>query len=500
MDLATAYDSMWADLGSSVSLVVVTVLGLVAVLWDALRPTHRRRIAWTTAAALLALSMYELTQLSAEPATAFFGMLRVGGYAAFVRFIILLSAAFTVILTVTYLERIRRDLGEVYSLVLLATAGMIVLATGGNLVTVFVGLETMSICLYVMAGLFRTDEGGPESAIKYFVLGAFSTGFFLYGIALLYGATGTMDLQEIGAALAGTERPLMFWGGAALLLVGFFFKISAVPFHMWTPDVYQGTPTTITGFMATASKTAAFASFILVLYYALPEQRWIDGVVAIAVATMILGNFVALAQANVKRMLAYSSIAHAGYVLVGLAAGTADGFGGALYYLLVYALMNIGAFGVMSVLEWDGTGGRSQTLDSLAGVGYRRPVLGVTMGVFMFSLAGFPPFGGFIGKYAVFAPAVSAGLTWLVVIGVLTSVVSAYYYLRVLFVFWMRPAEESADRHAVGQAKFAVPVSTQLVLVACAVGLMILGIYPSLLGTTVSYFGSVGLAGVPMLP
>lgn len=500
MDLGTAYDLIWADLGSSVSLVVVTLLGLVAVFWDAMRPQDRNTIAWTSAAVMLILAVYELTMLTAEPTTAFFGMLRVGGFAAFVRFAILLASGFTIVLTIPYMDRVRRNIGEVYSLIIFATVGMIVLATGRNLVTVFVGLETMSICLYVMAGLFRFDDGGPESAIKYFVLGAFSTGFFLYGMALLYGATGTMDLSELGAAIAVTERPIMFWGGAALMLVGFLFKVGAVPFHMWTPDVYQGAPTTITGFMATASKMAAFASLILVLFYALPDHRWVDGLVAVSVATMVLGNFVALAQANVKRMLAYSSIAHAGYALVGLAAASAAGYGGALYYMLVYILMNVGAFGVMAVLEWDGRGGRSQTLDSLAGIGYRRPLLGATMVVFMFSLAGFPPFGGFIGKYAVFAPAVDAGLTWVVVIGVLTSVVSAYYYLRVLFVFWMRPEEEGTNREVVGQSAFAVPTSTKLVLVACAIGLLILGVYPSLLGTTISYFGSTGLTAVPLLP
>jgi NADH-quinone oxidoreductase subunit N len=221
-------------------------------------------------------------------------------------------------------------------------------------------------------------------------------------------------------------------------MIGFFFKVSAAPFHMWTPDVYQGAPTTLTGFMSTTSKTAAFSALILVLFFALPVERWTLVFAVIAVITMIVGNIVALAQANVKRMLAYSSIAHAGYVLVGLAAGTTEAYAGALYYLLVYTLMNVGAFGVMALVEWDGKAGQEQTLDSLSGVGLRRPVLGVTMGFFMFSLTGFPPLGGFLGKYAIFAPAIDAGLTWLVIIAVLASAISAYYYLRVLYVFFMR--------------------------------------------------------------
>ncbi len=495
MDLSTAYSTILADIGASTSLVVVTILGLGLVLWDAFKPRHSA-IPWVTAAVLLLLAIFELTKLSEPDGTVFYGMIRTGSLAAFVRFVVLLSTALSVVLSATYLERIKLNLGEVYSLMLFATAGMLVLATANNLVTVFVGLETMSICLYVLAGLMRTDSGGPESAIKYFILGAFSTGFFLYGIALLYGATGTMYLDQIAAALSGTERTTMFWSGAGLLLVGFLFKISAVPFHMWTPDVYQGTPTTLTGYMATASKTAAFASLILVLYYALPDQNWSQAIALIAAVTMVLGNLVALAQDNVKRMLAFSSVAHAGYVLVALAAGTTDGYSGALYYLLVYSIMNIGAFGVIALLEWDDAGGRKQTLDSLAGVGYKRPLLGVTMGFFMFSLTGFPPLGGFIGKYAVFAPAISAGLTWLVVVGVLASAVSAYYYLRVLYVFWMKPAQED-DVHGLGTSRFSVPTSAAAVLVVCAVLLLVLGVYPGLLDVTTNFLPGQGVALAP---
>jgi NADH-quinone oxidoreductase subunit N len=414
-------------------------------------------------------------------------MIFVGGFASFVKVVVIGGALLSVILSVSYLEKMKHNIGEVYSLILFATVGMIVLGTANNLVAVFVGLETMSICLYVMAGLVRADEGGNESALKYFVLGAFSTGFFLYGIALIYGSTGSMYLNEIAVSVE-SGGSLLFWGGLSLLLVGFLFKVSAVPFHMWTPDVYQGAPTTLTGFMSTASKTAAFASLILVLMHVLPTERWSHAIAIVALLTMVLGNLLALVQPNVKRMLAYSSIAHAGYVLVGIAAGTAAGYSGALFYLLVYSIMNIGAFGVLSVLEWDGTTGRVQTLDSLSGIGYRKPLLGISMGFFMFSLTGFPPLGGFFGKYAVFAPAVSEGLTWLVIVGLLSSAASAYYYLRVLFVMWMKKPEDSTDTAVAVRTSFNVPAPAAAVLVFCALALLVLGVYPGLMEVTAGFF------------
>ena len=486
-DISQVYQVFAADLGQAASLVIVTVVGLGIVVLDAFR-NNAKEIPWIAAAALLMAVVIDLMRLDVDSGTIFFGMLRTGGFAAFVNLMILLSALLTIVLSVPYLEQIRHAYGEVYALILFATVGMITLGTANNLVTVFVGLETMSVSLYVMTGLIREDEGAAESALKYFLLGAFSTGFFLYGIALLYGSTGTMYLPEMAAGLEASGNSVLFWGGVALLLIGFLFKVSAAPFHMWTPDVYQGAPTTLTGYMSTASKTAAFASLILILHFALPPERWQLVLAAIAIITMVIGNVLAIAQANVKRMLAYSSIAHAGYVLVGLAAGTGAAYSGALYYLLVYSLMNIGAFGVMALLEWDGKAGRLQTLDSLAGIGLRKPLLGVTMGFFMFSLTGFPPLGGFLGKYAIFAPAIDAGLTWLVIIAVLASAISAYYYLRVLFVFFMRsPADEPAAESA-ANTRFPVPKASAAVLVFCAVALVALGVLPGLLEVTASFF------------
>ena len=500
MDLAHAYSSLWADLPAILSMILVGVVGMAMVVLDAFRNNHPS-IPWLGVGTLGIAALWEVTHLGAPTGTVFLDTLRVGGFASFINLIVLLSGLLTIILSVPYLDRIKHGYGEVYALVMFATVGMLMLGTSNHMISIFVGLETMSICLYVLTGLVREDEGAIESALKYFLLGAFSTGFFLYGIALLYGATGTMVLPEMAQAeLATTSTTLMFWAGVALFLIGFLFKVSAAPFHMWTPDVYQGAPTPLTGYMSTASKSAAFASLILVLFHALPAERWDLVLAVVAVVTMIVGNVMALSQANVKRMLAYSSIAHAGYVLVGLTAGSAAGYGGALFYLLVYSLMNIGAFGVMALLEWDGKEGREQTLDSLAGVGMKRPLLGVMMGVFMFSLTGFPPLGGFIGKYAVFAPAVEAGFTWLVLIGVLTSALSAYYYLRVVYVFWMQSPEdvEAAQEAKVAALPSASPAATG-VLAVCAIALIVLGIFfGGVLETTALFFEpGTTMAGMP---
>ena len=498
IELSQAYDAFVGDLGATSSLVVVTVVGLVLVVWDAFR-NNAREIPWIAGAAFLAAIVIELFRLDTESSVAFYGMVRTGGYAAFVNIVVLAGGLLTVVLSVPYLDQLRHAYGEVFALIMFASVGMITLATANSLVTIFVGLETMSICLYIMTGLIREDVGATEAALKYFLLGSFATGFFLYGIALLYGATGTMYLPEMAAGLEATGNTILFWAGVALLLIGFLFKVSAAPFHMWTPDVYQGAPTTLTGYMSTTSKAAAFAALILVLFFALPAERWTIALAVVAVITMVLGNVLAIAQANVKRMLAYSSIAHGGYMLVGLAAGTAAAYSGALYYLLVYTLMNIGAFGVMALLEWDGKAGREQTLDSLAGVGLRKPLLGVTMGFFMFSLTGFPPLGGFLGKYAIFAPAIDAGLTWLVVVAVLASAVSAYYYLRVLYVFFMRSPDEAPEAADAAGLAFPVPTSSAAVLVVCAVALLALGILPGLLEVTASFFetGAIEMAAMP---
>jgi len=489
MELSGAFDSILVDLSGGYSLIVILLAGIVCVVWDIF--SNDDPVLPLLAVLACAISIiWEARALYAADTTAFYDLIRVYGLASYIKIVILLSALGTVALSISYLRRIKHGYGEVYALILFATAGALMLATANSMVTLFVGLETMSISLYILAGLVRKSEGGIESALKYFLLGAFSTGFLLYGIALIYGATGTMYLPEIAEGfVARGEMSVLFWAGFALMLTGVLFKISAVPFHMWTPDVYQGAPTPLTGYMSTASKAAAVSALILILYYGLADMsgnEWRTVLALVALVTMVLGNLLALVQRNVKRMLAYSSIAHAGYVLVALVAGTPEGYSGAMYYLLIYSVMNIGAFGVVSLLEWDGKEGAQQTLDSLSGVALRKPLLGVTMGVFMFSLTGFPPFAGFAGKLAVFAPAVEAGYTWLVIVGALASVLSGYYYLRVLVVFWMRP-KEKADP-ATHTKAFPLDFSGAAVLVTCAVILVVLGLLPFVRDMLSAYF------------
>ncbi len=476
------YDFFLADLAALAPVLVVAAVGIAIVLLDAFR-NDSPTIPWIAVAGLALAAVLELEKVGAPTTSHFDGQMWAGGAASLANLVILLGTAASVVLSVPYLRRSGHNFGEVYALMMFATTGMMTLAGAGSLLTLFVGLETMSVCLYVLTGLLREDRAANESALKYFLLGAFSTGFLLYGVALLYGATGTMLLAELAPRLAVTGQTTLFLAGTALLLVGFFFKVSAVPFHMWTPDVYQGAPTSLTAYMSTASKAATFAALAAVLSRALPPEI-VTGPVqvtlaVVAVLTMVIGNVAAFGQTNVKRMLAYSSIAHAGYVLAGLAAGTAAGYGAALFYLLAYTVMNIGAFGVLGALEWDGRAGAEQTLDSLAGIGYRRPWLAAALGVFMFALTGFPPLGGFIGKYLVFSAAVDAGLTWVAVIGVLASVVSAVYYLRVLVVTWMRSPDEAPTE--VQTAHFPSSRVTTAVVGACALGLLALGILPGTL-------------------
>ena len=498
-ELSEAFDTIWTDLAGGASMVWLAIAGVVLIVWD-IFSNNDSRIPWVAALALLAATVLEVFRLGQPDTTAFFDLVRAGGVASFINLVILVSSLVSIVLSIPYLKQIRHAYGEVYALVLFATSGMLMLGTANNMVTVFVGLETMSIALYILTGLVRADEGAIESALKYFLLGAFSTGFFLFGIALIYGATGTMYFTEMAAGYAASDFKILFWAGVGLFLIGFLFKVSAVPFHMWTPDVYQGAPTTLTGYMSTASKAAAFAALVLVLYHGIgqipagPEAsgNWPLLLAVIALVTVVFGNLLALSQKNVKRMLAYSSIAHAGYVLIALAAGTSDAYAGAVYYLLIYAIMNLGAFGVIALLEWDGKEGRVQTLDSLSGIAHKKPLLGIVMGVFMFSLTGFPPFGGFFGKIAVFAPAVEVGLTWLAIVGVLASVLSAGYYLRVVYVFWMRPASEADP--AVQERDFNVPRLSAGVLVTCAVVLTVIGFMPFIRDLTGSFFDAGGLA------
>ncbi|MBM3287375.1 MAG: NADH-quinone oxidoreductase subunit N [Candidatus Eisenbacteria bacterium] len=384
-------------------------------------------------------------------------------FSLFLAALVCLSAACCVLLSEPYLERMGRRRGEYHALILFSAAGMVLFSSTTDLIALFIGLELLSIPVYILSGYLRGDLRSAEAAMKYFLLGAFSSAVFLLGLAFVYGASGTTDLRA--AMLAGASTPALLKAGFVLLLTGFLFKIGAVPFHMWIPDVYEGAPTTVTAFMATAVKTAAIGALLRVLALRGGSPGGIDvaGMLWwIAVLTMTVGNLAALTQSSMKRMLAYSSIAHAGYLLVGATvfAGSGDprALNGILYYLLAYTFMTIGAFAVVIAM---GEKGRERLeMDDYGGLGWRHPALGIAMSVFMISLSGIPPTAGFLGKYAVFKNAVENGQTPLVVIAVLNSAASVYYYLKVMVMLYMRPetARAAIPRSLLAGAVVAVCV------------------------------------------
>jgi NADH-quinone oxidoreductase subunit N len=372
-----------------------------------------------------------------------YGMVRVDGFGLFVSSILLSIAALSLLSSMRFLRREDADHGEFYPLILFTVAGMVMMVNTTHLIMVLVGLEIFSISLYILSGLTRGRLRSVESSLKYFLLGAFSSGFFVYGMSLLYGATGSLDLLTISRAAANAATP-MLWLGMGLVFIGFAFKIAVVPFHHWVPDVYEGAPTNVTGFMAAATKTAAFAALLrfLVGAFAPSQAQWEPLVAALAVLTMTVANLVALAQTNVKRLLAFSSIAHAGYLMIALVCTPEVGVRAILVYLLAYAFMTVGAFAVAAAVGRGDAGAESgYDLRSWAGLGWRRPWLGVAMSVFLFSLAGIPPTAGFLGKYVIFTAAIESGRIGLAVIGVLNAVVGAYYYLKVLVAMWMRESD-----------------------------------------------------------
>jgi NADH-quinone oxidoreductase subunit N len=366
------------------------------------------------------------------------------------------------------------DHGEYYALLLFSTLGMMIMASSLDLITIFLGLETLSISLYILAGILRERLESNESAVKYLLLGAFASGFVLYGIALVYGATASTNLLRVAEVVASgkVSSPTLLMIGTGLLIIGFGFKVASVPFHMWTPDVYEGAPTSVTAFMIAGTKAAAFAAFLRILMTALPalQPDWGQILWVLAVLTMTVGNVVAIAQSSIKRMLAYSSIAHAGYLLVALVAANKLGSGSILFYLVAYSFMNLGAFAVVIALAFQDR--ERVSIQDYAGLGLKYPFLGAAMALFMFSLAGIPPTGGFMGKFYIFSAAIHANYIGLAIIGVLNSVISVYYYLRITVVMYMGEggAEPAADRLS--------PALGLAVLVA-VVGTLQLGLFPS---------------------
>lgn len=405
---------------------------------------------------------------------AFRDMVVVDNFSLFFNLIFLIGTALTILISVGHMNREKFGHGEYYSLILFAASGMMFMASGADLIMIFLGLEIMSIAIYVLSGFEKNNPLSNESALKYFLLGAFASTFLLYGIAMIYGVTGSTKLKTISqmlSPLSGEIAPL-FYVGAGLLIIGFCFKIATVPFHMWVPDVYEGAPTAITAFMSAAVKAAGFAALFRVVVTALSSiQTDITPLIwVIAAITMTLGNVVAIAQDNIKRMLAYSSIAHAGYILVALVASNEIGTSGLLYYLLAYTLMNIGAFGVVIFLSKKGD--TAVNLSDYSGIGFKYPVLAVCMTVFMVSLSGIPPTAGFIGKFYIFSAAVKAGYIGLAVIGALNSAVSVFYYFRIIVYMYMKePTREFSG--------LIISPSLVAAILCCALGIVLMGIFPS---------------------
>ena len=403
-----------------------------------------------------------------------FGVVVADNFGLFVNGILIVIGLLSLALSPSTIAHERLPGGEYYALMLFAIAGMMLMATASDLLVIFLALEVLSLAVYVLTGLRRDSAAAAEAAFKYFLLGGFASAFFLYGIAFAYGLTGSTRLDRIGglvAAQALSPTPMHLLA-AGLLLVGLAFKVSAVPFHMWTPDAYEAAPTSVTGFMSTGVKAAAFAAFVRIFLSALEplHRQWAPIVWTLAAATMILGTIVGLAQTSVKRMLAYSSIAHGGYLLVALVSANDYGKGAILFYLLTYALANVGAFGVIAVLE---QGDRQRDrVQAYAGLWSRRPALALLMTMFLLSLGGFPPLGGFIAKWYVFSAAIAAGNTWLAIIGVLTSVVSVFFYLRIVVMMYMTPGERS-------DAVPAIPRIAGAALVASAIVILYLGTLPA---------------------
>src|SRR5689334_22894509 len=494
--------------------VIVCLAAVLVMLVDAfVRPTQRWITSSISLAGILAAAIATIWLWSTGTASAdaFNGMIVLDELRLGFTLIFLLVSFLTLLISTVWVEGEQLPAGEFHSLLLFATVGMMLMASGNDLVIIFLGLEILSIATYVMAGFRRTDVRSNESSLKYFILGSFSSAFLLYGIALIYGATsiaepgpggslsrivaGTTNIAEIATRVGQAQYPALLFAGAAMMLVGFGFKIATAPFHVWTPDVYEGAPTPVTAFMAAGPKAAGFAAFMRVFLFGFPmataattagyaHATWVGALAIMAALTMSIGNAVAIVQNNVKRMLAYSSIAHAGYALVGfVAAGAATDVtqrGAALtavaFYLLTYAVMNMGAFAIVTVIARKGD--QRNKVDDYNGIGFSSPVLAFSLSIFLLSLLGMPLTAGFMGKILVFSAAINQGYVWLVVIGVLNTAVSAYYYLRLIVVMFFREPSGAWEAPR-------IPAAVAVALILTILGVFYLGLFP---GRIISIF------------
>ncbi len=407
----------------------------------------------------------------------FSGMFISDAYSSYFKFIFLINLILTVLISFKYLQREDAEYGEYYSLLLFATAGMMIMASSADLILLYLGLELMALSTYILAGIKRHDTKSNEAAMKYFLLGAFSSAILLFGISLLYGLTTSTNIYQIAEHLKQTDPSITLLMAMIMVVCAFAFKIAAAPFHMWAPDVYQGSPTSVTAFFSVGPKAAGFAVIGRVFFIAFGTLQvdWTAILIGLAILTMAVGNILAIVQTNIKRMLAYSSIAHAGYALLGIIAGTTEGLNAVMTYLFIYAFMNMGAFAIVILLE------KGESITDYNGLSKSHPLIALMMLVFMFSLTGIPPTAGFIGKFNVFMAAINAGYTWVVVVAVFFSAISAYYYMRIVMNMYMKPMEEVA--------KIYPNPANGVALLLSIVMIFVIGIMPSvIIGYTFQMF------------
>lgn len=485
-----------ADLAALTPVWILLATGLLLLMYEVFAAEVDRTFCASVTVVGFVLALFSLFSSLGTPTQCLFGSgqckppvvhaaLIIDGFARAACIVVIGAGLIAALLSPAYAKNAGHDTGEYYALMVFSVIGMMVMVMAGDLFTFFLGLETMSIGVYALTGLRSGDFRSTEAALKYFLMGAFATGFLLFGITLVYGSIGSVALIDLSSAIGEgvLDRQPMLGLGILLIVIGFGFKVAAVPFHMWAPDVYEGAPTPVTGFMAVGVKAAAFIALLRIVLMGLGSPSpgdlpmWVPVLKGLAVLTIIVGNVLALAQNSMKRMLAYSSVSHAGYALIGLVAA-AKGESGAgqavLFYLTAYTFMTLGAFGVLTFLERKEGGGASERFGAYAGVGFKHPALGVAMTLFMIGLAGMPPTGGFLGKLYLFSSAIRAGETSMALVGVVGSVVSVYYYLRVIVAFYMREVP------APGPTPSATP-SSQLTLglALSAAMVLLLGVFPS---------------------
>lgn len=461
--------------------IILSVFGIVIMMLEPLLSARSKLSLGVLAVVGIVLAFAANLWAYGDQGSAFQNMITVDGYGTFFRGLVLVVGFLCVLTSFSYLDREHSQRGEYYALILFSLVGQCVLATSIDLIMVFIGLEISSIATYILAGFLRDDRRNNESALKYFLLGSFATAFLLYGIAWVYGLIDSTNLDEIRRVLEqGQRAPIIAGLAAALIFVGLAFKVSVAPFQMWAPDVYQGAAAPVSAFMSAGPKAAAFAVFfrLFMTSFRPLDARWIPLVWGCALLSMIIGNFAALVQTNVKRLLGYSSIAHAGYILVALTAASQIGVSAAMFYLASYALMNIGAFAVVSHIA--ARHERHVRIDDLAGLGRREPITAALLAIFVFSLIGVPLTGGFFAKFYVFRAALGSHLVWLTILGLINSAIAAYYYLKIIVAIYMRdPGEATTDLpQPAASLRFAIWAS--------AIGTLILGIFPSALLTFAS--------------